>query len=178
RDGEGADVDREVDDDDIEGDEAREGGDTEVDGSHEDAERIRFSRQKDLQSYRAASRSRSAVGFGSSQESQEQHGGLGYGNDSGYERSCAQSYDQIPHISPDDESPEENPKAGLRDRILTMSLDRESIQIVPAIILLSLIVALVLTFYTRSIPEYPGALASSILIVTLIIYGAATLLKA
>jgi hypothetical protein len=64
------------------------------------------------------------------------------------------------------------------DRLLTMRLDRESIQIAPTIILLSLIVALVLTFYTESIPEYPGALASSILIVTLITYGAATLLKA
>lgn len=51
-------------------------------------------------------------------------------------------------------------------------------QIIPAIIFLSLVVALVLTFITESIPEFPGALVSSILIVTLIIYGAATLLKA
>ncbi len=53
-----------------------------------------------------------------------------------------------------------------------------ALRIIPAVILLALIVALVLTFVTESIPEFPGALASSILIVTLIIYGAATLLKA
>ena len=51
-------------------------------------------------------------------------------------------------------------------------------QIIPMIIFLALLVALVLTFITYSIPEFAGALGSSILIVTLIIYGAATLLKA
>ena len=53
-----------------------------------------------------------------------------------------------------------------------------AMHIVPAIIFLGLVSALVLTFITESIPEFPGALVSSILIVTLIIYGAATLLKA
>ena len=52
-----------------------------------------------------------------------------------------------------------------------------SIQTVPALILLILIAALVLTFVTGTVPEFPGALASSILIVTLIIYGASRLLK-
>ena len=52
------------------------------------------------------------------------------------------------------------------------------IQAVPIIIFLTLIAALVLTFVTGVIPEFPGALASSILMVTLIIYGAAKLLKA
>ena len=52
------------------------------------------------------------------------------------------------------------------------------VQAVPAIILLTLIAALVLTFVTETVPEFPGALASSILMVTLIIYGAARLLKA
>ncbi|HSD58899.1 MAG TPA: hypothetical protein VLB04_12040 [Methanotrichaceae archaeon] len=198
----GVDEDRELDEDDGEGDGAREDEASEVDGSHEEAERIRFSRQKDLQSYRAASRSRSTVDFGNSQEHREEHQGESnygnYGNETGYERGSeqrnegryiqsygqshdqgsVQGYEQVPHISPEDEGSEENLKEGLRDRILTMSLNRESIQIVPTIILLSLIVALVLTFYTESIPVYPGALASSILIVTLIIYGAATLLKA
>ena len=51
-------------------------------------------------------------------------------------------------------------------------------QIIPMVIFLALLVALVLTFITYSIPEFAGALGSSILIVTLIIYGAATLLKA
>ena len=52
------------------------------------------------------------------------------------------------------------------------------VQAVPAIILLTLIAALLLTFVTEIVPEFPGALASSILTVTLIIYGAARLLKA
>lgn len=51
-------------------------------------------------------------------------------------------------------------------------------KVIPAALFLVLVIVLVLTFITESIPEFPGALASSILIVTLIIYGAATLLKA
>ena len=51
-------------------------------------------------------------------------------------------------------------------------------QIIPMVIFLALLVVLVLTFITYTIPEFPGAVGSSILIVTLIIYGAATLLKA
>jgi hypothetical protein len=51
-------------------------------------------------------------------------------------------------------------------------------QIIPMVIFLALLFVLILTFITYSIPEFPGALGSSILIVTLIIYGAATLLKA
>ncbi len=53
-----------------------------------------------------------------------------------------------------------------------------SLKVIPAALFLALVIVLVLTFITESIPEFPGALASSILIVTLIIYGAATLLKA
>jgi hypothetical protein len=52
-----------------------------------------------------------------------------------------------------------------------------SLKIVPATIFLALVIVLILTFITESIPEFAGALGSSILIVTLIIYGAATLLK-
>ncbi|MDD2755262.1 MAG: hypothetical protein PHS80_07005, partial [Methanothrix sp.] len=51
-------------------------------------------------------------------------------------------------------------------------------KVIPVVLFLALVVVLVMTFITLSIPEFPGALASSILIVTLIIYGAATLLKA
>lgn len=50
-------------------------------------------------------------------------------------------------------------------------------QILPVIMLAMIAVVLVLTFYTSTIPEFIGALTSSILIVTLITYGAATLLK-
>ena len=57
-------------------------------------------------------------------------------------------------------------------------LDIVSEQIVPIIMFVMIIVVLALTFYTSTIPEFLGALMSSILIVTLIIYGAATLLKA
>jgi hypothetical protein len=53
-----------------------------------------------------------------------------------------------------------------------------ALKVIPAALFLALVIVLVLTFITESIPEFPGALASSILIVTLIIYGAATLLKA
>jgi hypothetical protein len=51
-------------------------------------------------------------------------------------------------------------------------------KVVPAVLFLALAIVLVMTFIMQSIPEFPGALGSSILIVTLIIYGAATLLKA
>lgn len=53
-----------------------------------------------------------------------------------------------------------------------------SIKVVPAILFVALVIVLAMTFITLNIPEFPGALASSILIVTLIIYGAASLLKA
>lgn len=49
---------------------------------------------------------------------------------------------------------------------------------VPAALMIVLLALLVLTFHTRSVPEFPGALASSMLIVTLIIYSAATMLQA
>ncbi len=52
------------------------------------------------------------------------------------------------------------------------------VQMIPIAIFLALLIVLILTFITYTIPEFPGAIASSILIVTLIIYGAATLLKA
>jgi hypothetical protein len=53
-----------------------------------------------------------------------------------------------------------------------------SLKVIPVVLFLALVIVLAMTFITLSIPEFPGALASSILIVTLIIYGAATLLKA
>jgi hypothetical protein len=51
-------------------------------------------------------------------------------------------------------------------------------KMIPAAIFLALVSVLSMTFIFEKIPEFPGALGSSILIVTLIIYGAATLLKA
>lgn len=182
------------------------------------AERIKFSRHKDLQRYRAASRSRSRAGlegpegsdisgsadgyggsgsrvqeFDSNYDRTEEQGdelgnerGYGQGHEQGYEQRSEQrieqSPDQISHISAEDEGPEadfdEVSSKSLGDRLLSFDWERESMQIIPAIIFISIIIALVLTFYTESIPLYAGALASSMLIVTLIIYGAATLLKA
>lgn len=46
-----------------------------------------------------------------------------------------------------------------------------------ALILAATIILMVLTFYTRSLPLFPGALATSMMIVSLIIYGTATMLR-
>ena len=63
--------------------------------------------------------------------------------------------------------------------LITLSLGYGGLLLtVPSILFISLIASLVLTFYASAVPELLGALVSSILIVTLIIYGAATLLKA
>jgi hypothetical protein len=53
-----------------------------------------------------------------------------------------------------------------------------ALKIIPVVLFMSLVIVLILTFIIQSIPEFPGAMGSSILIVILIIYGAATLLKA
>ncbi|MGB7570971.1 MAG: hypothetical protein WBL87_04370, partial [Methanothrix sp.] len=65
----------------------------------------------------------------------------------------------------------------LLERMSDLSL-AGSIHAVPVLLLLTLIASLVLTFITGIFPEFPGALASSVLMVTLIIYGASRLLKA
>ncbi|NLH22839.1 MAG: hypothetical protein GX463_11855 [Methanothrix sp.] len=88
-----------------------------------------------------------------------------YGLRSGYEGSR------------DDETVDRSSRYALLGRMDDFSLTG-LIQAVPIIILLILIATLVLTFVTEIVPEFPGALASSILMVTLIIYGAARLLKA
>ncbi|MDD1759977.1 MAG: hypothetical protein LUQ44_05170 [Methanothrix sp.] len=79
--------------------------------------------------------------------------------------------------SQDDETENRSSRYALLGRMDDFSLTG-LIQAVPVIIFLTLIAALVLTFVTEIVPEFPGALASSILMVTLIIYGAARLLKA
>jgi hypothetical protein len=73
--------------------------------------------------------------------------------------------------------PDEGPESIYLDRLGAFG-GMGALKIIPAALFLALVIVLVLTFITESIPEFPGALASSILIVTLIIYGAATLLKA
>ena len=179
-----------------------EGWKEEADGSSEEAEnveKIKFSREKDLERYKAASRSRGATvaGFGDSNiggpNYQEQgHSELSYdqkypdhGNEMVPDHSLhEQILDQMPQSSLDedglraDADEVSGESESLAERLLSFNWERGSMQIVPAAILFSVIIALVLTFYTESIPMFAGALASSILIVTLIIYGAATLLKA
>lgn|GEM_PF-820041 len=61
---------------------------------------------------------------------------------------------------------------------LPFDVQKRRVPFVPAALLMALIALLVLTFYTETLPEFYGALASSMLIVTLIIYGAASVLKA
>jgi hypothetical protein len=73
--------------------------------------------------------------------------------------------------------PDEGPQSIYLDRLGGFG-GLGSLKVIPVVLFLALVIVLVLTFITQSIPEFPGALASSILIVTLIIYGAATLLKA
>jgi len=102
-------------------------------------------------------------------------GPVGYGRGSGHSSEYPSS----------DESPSENYESegdylenGGPGGLFGNFRDIGALQIIPIVIFLALVVVLVLTFITESIPEFPGALGSSILIVTLIIYGAATLLKA
>jgi hypothetical protein len=73
--------------------------------------------------------------------------------------------------------PDEGPESIYLDRLGGFG-GLGALKVIPVALFLALVIVLVLTFITESIPEFPGALASSILIVTLIIYGAATLLKA
>lgn len=210
------------DDLDSEADEDEEGQDSEADASladedlaeaegeaeeHDSVRPIRFTRQRDLHSYKSASKSvvRSAPGFFA--EEHEAGEGADEAKAAGLERGFGE--ERIPERQPDlregrqhgEEKPgyggseyagesgsykpyqeeEEEDEASVEDDeggILNLFVQRGSLQIVPAIILITLIAVLILTFLTESLPEFPGALASSILIVTLIIYGAATLLKA
>lgn len=164
------------------------------------ARRIEFSRNRDLQSYKAASRPRKTEEPGSEQigerieerieeESEEliedriPAGGqrapqsyLEALQDSRKDSSYVSREPQgDPEIASEVEEEIYEPRKGSLSDIF---MERGALQIIPAGILLALIFVLVMTFITESIPEFPGALASSILIVTLIIYGAATLLKA
>ena len=128
--------------------------------SHEEDERLGYSQLRDIESreilYQAE---RDELNLLEGVETDE------YGLRSGYEGSR------------DDETVDRSSRYALLGRMDDFSLTG-LIQAVPIIILLILIATLVLTFVTEIVPEFPGALASSILMVTLIIYGAARLLKA
>ena len=97
--------------------------------------------------------------------------------------SAAEREQRAEERAPEPEEPEvyveqdEAPESIYLDRLGTFG-GMGALKVIPAALFLALVIVLVLTFITESIPEFPGALASSILIVTLIIHGAATLLKA
>ena len=128
--------------------------------SHEEDERPGYSQLRDIESreiiYQAERDELDLLGGVETDE---------HGLRSGYEGSR------------DDETVDRSSRYALLGRMDDFSLTG-LIQAVPIIILLILIATLVLTFVTEIVPEFPGALASSILMVTLIIYGAARLLKA
>jgi hypothetical protein len=92
------------------------------------------------------------------------------------------SSDQEPTYPGPDSASDDSPEGASEDdeepHRMLFGIEISAEKIVPIIILVMIIVLLALTFYTPAIPEFLGALTSSILIVTLIIYGAATLLKA
>jgi hypothetical protein len=158
--------------------------------------------EKDVESYRSASRRRSLSGDRmASGQRQPQHydssisydksgswneirspRGQEYSPDRGVENDGPYySRDSSDHLSQDAsyQSSEDVENEGEdEDGLWGLHRAGSLIQIVPVAMLILIIVVLVLTFYTATIPEFLGALASSILIVTLIIYGAATLLKA
>lgn len=175
----------------------------------EDVRRIKFTRQRDLHSYKSASgspsrsTSRSASSFSSGlRRAEGGKGGVeeeadierGFGEERMRDRhrdlregsrysEGIPGYESSEYAGERGSYQEEEEEAGAsaedgRASILSLLGERGSLQIIPAVILVTLIAVLMLTFLTESVPEFPGALASSILIVTLIIYGAATLLKA
>jgi hypothetical protein len=156
---------REGDEDEADDEEAA--AEREPDDEVAEGERIRFSRHRDLASYRAASRPQGAA------DKKEIQGGP-----------AETSADLAPQVAPLQGEEYSHEEAEVedeeRDKNALLGLDRsKALRLVPAFVIFLLIICLlVLTFYVQSIPEFLGALASSILIVTLIIYGAATLLKA
>jgi hypothetical protein len=157
-----------LEEDEGEGGDGETAAEKEPDDEVEEGERIRFSRHRDLVSYKAASRPQSVV------EKREIQGSPAEpATDPALQVAVHQENDYSPPEAEPEEGDESSGKA-------ILGLDRrKAVQLVPAAVFLLMIVSLLLlTFYAQSIPEFLGALASSILIVTLIIYGAATLLKA
>jgi hypothetical protein len=184
----------------------------------EESPRIEFSRHKDVQSYRAASKSAQSLQTKSLQPGTVEEGTKGPGPSRDYPGAYQEEYQEkyqeeyqadkqteapgdLPREYQDDPADssykyreygsnsdnsdissereiEENDFDIHKGGVLDILSERAALQIIPAVIFLGLVVMLLLTFFTDTIPEFPGALASSILIVTLIIYGAATLLKA
>ncbi|MGB9901846.1 hypothetical protein [Methanothrix sp.] len=101
----------------------------------------------------------------------------GYDADDGDERSDEDHYKSDQYYSHDSWT---GSREGERiDRYEPVAgYGRYSMDLVPvALILAATIVLMVLTFHTRTLPLFPGALATSMMIVSLIIYGTATMLR-
>ena len=128
---------------------------------------IRFNSQEDLQNYSSISIEPDISDHEISSSSQPPEDG-GDGQEKG-------------NYASEDESRISKEAEGVSDSEMKFGWlggSREASHIAAAVMIVVLIASLVLTFYTKIIPEFVGALVSSILIVTLITYGAATLLKA
>lgn len=159
-----------------------------ADDESEESSRIKFSRDKDLERYRASRRHRGIADYRAA-DYRDQRGDV----QAQAEEALSHEYeyaDSTDDRERDAENAAENASEdtaedavpgfgeGARSRLFEFSGDKSALLAVPTILLVALIALLILTFYSESIPEFSGALASSMLIVTLIIYGAATLLKA
>lgn len=155
----------------------------------EDTSRIKFSKDKDLERYRA-----SRIRISQKDSSDSEYTVTDNGHTDGDTEYRAMDFED----SVGDKQSENSPTYGFAGsaegnetseaaeesdgesklNILDLIGENSALLVVPMVILVVLIALLLMTFYYDSIPEFTGALASSMLIVTLIIYGAATLLKA
>jgi len=173
----------------------------------EDTSRIKFSRDKDLQRYRASRIRRNSAdyrdtdnkdvdpryrdrdtdrdrGYRDTEYRDLEYRATEFGDSEGdrqIENATNNAADYgFPDSTEGDGAAEvaEESNNELKTRIFDLTGDKSALLAVPAAMLIALIALLILTFYSESIPEFTGALASAMLIVTLIIYGAATLLKA
>ena len=156
------------------------------DEDERDVRPIKFSRDRDLQRYRSAQRpltTAATLEEKGESSTRAQTSLPGYPGDSqGLRQDLGHEGRENPFPSeavPAPETADEEDGYPDREGGIFGNFDGwGALHVIPAVIFLLIIVVLALTFITESIPEFPGALASSILIVTLIIYGAATLLKA
>lgn len=182
-----SDIEGPKDTEDSEGSEISEGS-----GDSEDTSRIKFSKEKDLERYRASRKRRSQRDDGDSDypainnsetsnssdyramDFEDSVGGRQLEDAPSYGYSVSTEGDETADAAEVDVENSDESKW----RIFDLISDKSTLLVVPIAILMALIALLILTFYYESIPEFTGALASSMLIVTLIIYGAATLLKA
>jgi hypothetical protein len=174
----------------------------EAEETEKEHRRISFSRDRDLHRYKSASRplpgenaaesrkelcvplrgaNREDIGCSTDESFVDKNVKIDEGPQASMRKSRAENMERQATDEPQDYTePVEPGDDEIRSRVLLLDnfWGLGSLQVIPAAIFLALVIVLVLTFITESIPEFPGALASSILIVTLIIYGAATLLKA